>query len=114
MENKGMIIGIDTNYSGAVAVSEGNKIIDVCLYPKKTNKYNPLLKEIENAEKNQDISYFSKRYGKNVKKMGSTIQKQIKADKANIKLNTPRDWGKLYDFYKTHKSAELAIIGDIA
>ena len=91
-------VGIDTARSGSIAVTYGNKIIDVIKYPAK--EYN------KNAEKIIDIK---------IKMLEgqprtATKIKALKAEKKALKRRAIRDYKVLYDFLLKYKDKIKEVI----
>ncbi|NOQ50398.1 MAG: hypothetical protein GQ557_01870, partial [Mycoplasmataceae bacterium] len=51
-------MGVDNAFSGCVVITEDNKLIDICMYPKKLKHNNKLLAELKKEKKNENYLYF--------------------------------------------------------
>lgn len=91
-------VGIDTATSGSIAVTCGNKIIDVIKYPAK--EYN------KNAEKIIDIKIKMLE----CQPRTATKIKALKAEKKALKRRAIRDYKVLYDFLLKYKDKIQEVI----
>lgn len=98
-DGKNFYIGVDLSTSGAVAITQGNKIIDVLKYPKseynkkEENLINTKIKLLEQQEKSK------------------TKIKALKAEKKLLKRRAIRNYKAIYDFIDKYKDkVEIAIL----
>jgi hypothetical protein len=98
MNSKKYLCGVDLSTTGCIAITDGNKIIDVFKYPKEeydTKKYNALTNQIKQL-KDELKSKTKIRY--------------LKAERKALKRKSKRDYSTIYEFLNKYKNDISVVI----
>lgn len=97
MNNKEYLCGIDLSTTGCIAITDGNKIIDVFKYPKEeydTKKYNEITKYLKD----------------NKKELSKTRIKILNTERRTLKRRSKRNYSSIFDFIGKYKNQISVVV----